>query len=51
MYNFSKEELQKYINQYYEVEDENPELLYDSCDDMVLVYEYIENILDNGDCL
>ena len=47
MYNFSKEELQKYINQYYEVEDENPELLYDSCADMVLVYEYIENILDN----
>ena len=47
MYNFSKEELQKYINQYYEVEDENPELLYDSCDDMVLAYEYIENILDN----
>ena len=47
MYNFSKEELQKYINQYYEVEDENPELLYDSCDDMVLVYEYIENILVN----
>lgn len=46
MYNFSIEMLEEYLDQYDAVEDEYPELLYDSCDDLDTIYKYMCSLLD-----